>query len=93
MLLSKNIRNDNKKTVCRWLETTKKYWRVGAKKETKINEKEINQLVVKVMAEPEKNKKMEKKIVIRIWVTQGFQKVNPSGWSFGSPGLSKIILI
>ena len=91
MVLSKNIRNHNKKTVCRWLETTKKYWRVGAKKETKINGKEIIQLVVKVMAE--KNKEMEKKIIIRIWVPQGFQKVNPSGWSFGSPGLSKIILI
>ena len=77
MLLSKNIRNDNKKTVCRLLETTKKYWRVGAKRGTKIDEKEIIQLVVKVMAE--KNKEMEKKIIIRIWVTQGFQKVNPSG--------------
>ena len=91
MVLSKNIGNDNKKTVCRWSETIKKYWRVGAKKETKIDETEIIQMVVKVMAE--KNKEMEKKIIIRIWVTQGFQKVNPSGWSFGSPGLSKIILI
>ena len=65
------------KKVCRLLETTQKYWRVGAKKGTKIDEKEINQMVVKVMAE--KNKEMEKIIIIRIWVTQGFQKVNPSG--------------
>ena len=49
----------------------------GDKKGTKIDEKEINQMVVKVMAE--KNKEMEKKIIVRIWVTQGFQKVNPSG--------------
>ena len=34
-------------------------------------------MVVKVMAE--KNKEMEKIIIIRIWVTQGIQKVNPSG--------------
>ena len=63
MVLSKNIRNDNKKTVCRLLETTKKYWRVGAKKKTKINEKEIIQMVVKMMAE--KNKEMEKKIIMK----------------------------
>ena len=50
MVLSKNIRNDEKK---------------------------INQLVVKVMAE--KNKETEKIIIIRIGVTQGFQKVNPGG--------------
>ena len=52
-----------KKKVCRWLETTKKYWRVGDKKGTKIDEKEINQMVVKVMAE--KNKEMEKKIIMK----------------------------
>ena len=77
MVLSKNIRNNNKKTVCRLLETTKKYWRVGAKKGTKIDEKEINQMVVKVMAE--KNKEMRKKTIMKSWVTQGIQKVNPSG--------------
>ena len=63
--------------MCRLLETTQKYWRVGAKKGTKIDEKEINQMVVKVMAE--KNKEMRKKTIIKSWVTQGFQKVNPSG--------------
>ena len=51
------------KKVCRWSETIKKYWRVGAKKGTKIDEKEINQMVVKVMAE--KNKEMEKKIIMK----------------------------
>ena len=65
------------KKVCRWSETIKKYWRVGDKRGTKIDEKEIIQMVVKVMAE--KNKEMRKKTIIKSWVTQGFQKVNPSG--------------
>ena len=34
-------------------------------------------MVVKVMAE--KNKEMRKKTIMKSWVTQGIQKVNPSG--------------
>ena len=68
MVLSKNIGNDNKKKCA---DDQKQYWRVVDKKGTKIDEKEIIQMVVKVMSE--KNKEMEKKIIIKIWVTQGFQ--------------------